>query len=656
MLPVRRRPDAVGRGGGRERDTLDPHPLLPAGGRRRGARGRPAPGRPGARQHRPARAAAGRAAARADPARPRPRGRPPGVPGGDGHRPGGRAATAAARPPRRAGATALGHRLHLRRGAQPGPHGPGGRRRAAAPAARRHHDGDRGHPPAGLRACGRRRSTSSGWCRPCGSSRSGCAGTTAARWRCASTSPTSCRALPAAVEVAAYRIVLEALTNVARHTAAATCVRRAAHGSRAAWPSRSADDDTVRRPLASRGRPQLHARAGRRARRHPDRRPDGGRRPGAGPAAGRSSGAEHSPPGSPGRMAGRDQTRADPQVARTLAGRGAARRSTSVRSPTAATAWPGCPRAGWCSSGTRSRASAWSRGSPRAPTATGSGGPTPSRCWTPRPTGSPHPAPSPAPGSAAAATSSTSSLARQRSLKAEVVAEQLRRLAGLGPAGRLVEAVPGDVEGLRWRTRHPLRPPPRRPARRCASTARTSWCRRRLPDRGARGGVTPRRRERRGRGRDPRLRGRRRRLLAGAPRSARGARRDRAGPARAPAGGAGARPVRRRRAVRGLPRRPRRAPTGWSPSRAHPGAARDAAANVPARRTRAPAATSARVLGATLDEPFDLVVLDPPREGARAEVVRAGGGPHAAGRSPTSRATRPPWRGTWRRSPSTATS
>ena len=43
-------------------------------------------------------------------------------------------------------------------------------------------------------------------------------------------------------------------------------------------------------------------------------------------------------------------------------------------------------------------------------------------------------------------------LPRQRSLKGEVVAEQLRRLAGLDLAVD-VEAVPGDVEGLRWRTR-----------------------------------------------------------------------------------------------------------------------------------------------------------------------------------------------------------
>jgi tRNA/tmRNA/rRNA uracil-C5-methylase (TrmA/RlmC/RlmD family) len=46
-------------------------------------------------------------------------------------------------------------------------------------------------------------------------------------------------------------------------------------------------------------------------------------------------------------------------------------------------------------------------------------------------------------------------LAAQRLLKAEVVAEQLRRLAGLEVSGAdvLVESVPGDDEGLGWRTR-----------------------------------------------------------------------------------------------------------------------------------------------------------------------------------------------------------
>jgi tRNA/tmRNA/rRNA uracil-C5-methylase (TrmA/RlmC/RlmD family) len=43
-------------------------------------------------------------------------------------------------------------------------------------------------------------------------------------------------------------------------------------------------------------------------------------------------------------------------------------------------------------------------------------------------------------------------LARQRVLKAEVVAEQLQRLAGL-TVDVTVEPVPGDVDGLRWRTR-----------------------------------------------------------------------------------------------------------------------------------------------------------------------------------------------------------
>jgi tRNA/tmRNA/rRNA uracil-C5-methylase (TrmA/RlmC/RlmD family) len=44
------------------------------------------------------------------------------------------------------------------------------------------------------------------------------------------------------------------------------------------------------------------------------------------------------------------------------------------------------------------------------------------------------------------------SLVRQRAFKAEVVAEQLRRLAGLD-VPVVVEAVTGDADGLRWRTR-----------------------------------------------------------------------------------------------------------------------------------------------------------------------------------------------------------
>jgi len=44
------------------------------------------------------------------------------------------------------------------------------------------------------------------------------------------------------------------------------------------------------------------------------------------------------------------------------------------------------------------------------------------------------------------------SLERQRALKAEVVGEQLRRLAGL-ELDVVVEAVPGDQDGLGWRTR-----------------------------------------------------------------------------------------------------------------------------------------------------------------------------------------------------------
>ena len=63
------------------------------------------------------------------------------------------------------------------------------------------------------------------------------------------------------------------------------------------------------------------------------------------------------------------------------------------------------------------------------------------------------------PDAAAAATSSTSTLDRQRRLKADVVREQLARLAGLDVDVE-VEPVPGDEDGLHWRTRQRYVPLP----------------------------------------------------------------------------------------------------------------------------------------------------------------------------------------------------
>ena len=212
------------------------------------------------------------------------------------------------------------------------------------------------------------------------------------------------------------------------------------------------------------------------------------------------------------------------------------------------------------------------------------------------------------------------SLARQRSLKAEVVAEQLRRLAGLDlPV--VVEAVPGDVEGLRWRTRTRFAhlPDGRRAMRlhRSHELVAVDDC------------------------------------LIAAP----GAESPPADENVAAAGGThdfavardgfwqvhpGAPGVLVSTVLDLLEPRPgervldlyagvglfaafladRVGADGVVAVEGHPGAARDAAANVPAG-VRVLLGDVARVLGATLDEPFDLVVLDPPREGARAEVVRA---------------------------------
>ena len=71
----------------------------------------------------------------------------------------------------------------------------------------------------------------------------------------------------------------------------------------------------------------------------------------------------------------------------------------------------------------------------------------------PSPDRVPAPCPVSGPGGCGGCDFQHVSLVRQRALKADVVREQLRRLAGLDVELASVEPVPGSDDGLRWRTR-----------------------------------------------------------------------------------------------------------------------------------------------------------------------------------------------------------
>ena len=78
----------------------------------------------------------------------------------------------------------------------------------------------RGSPGSSESACRRRRSTRSAWSVR---SASGVRPSRPTRWSTRSTEPDQLRSLPAAVEVAAFRIASEAMTNVARRLGASRC-------------------------------------------------------------------------------------------------------------------------------------------------------------------------------------------------------------------------------------------------------------------------------------------------------------------------------------------------------------------------------------------------------------------------------------------------
>ncbi len=207
-------------------------------------------------------------------------------------------------------------------------------------------------------------------------------------------------------------------------------------------------------------------------------------------------------------------------------------------------------------------------------------------------------------------------LTRQRALKADVVAEQLRRLAGLS-WDVAVEAVPGDTDGLRWRTRTRFAhlPDGRTAMRKHRShdLVPVEDCLIALP------------------------------LVAPGPEVVEASGREH--PFRVAADGfwqvhPGAPRVLVETVLAMLRPQPGErvldlyagvglfaafladavGPAHVVAVEGHPGAARDAAANLP-DGVRVLQGDVARVLAATLDEPFDLVVLDPPREGARRAVV-----------------------------------